>query len=402
MLNQSPNSAAVDPAASSGRDGGVHPEVVAIGLVVFDVVNWLERLAPPHLAESWDAVGLQVGDGWAPVRRVLTALTVTPDVVRQARELEADLIVAHHPLLFRPLKAVSFTSRTGAVLASLIKEGIALYVAHTNLDAAPGGVNDGLARRLELEDAVPLVPKPRTRQYKLVTFVPLDHKRAVMEAMAEAGAGVIGQYSHCSFSAAGVGTFRPLAGANPFIGTVGELEEVEEARLEMLVDEERLSAAVQALLKAHPYEEAAYDIYPLEPAKKEAGIGRVGRLKRPMTAEEAVAHVKSALGLAGVRLAGARRERVEKVAVVGGSGGSFVEAAAARGADLLVTGDVDYHDADEARFCGLMVIDAGHFGTERHVPYDLREYLESQARERGEELSVWAAEEKDAFWLAGD
>jgi len=378
------------------------PEVVAIGLVVSDVARWIEKLAPRQLAETWDSVGLQVGDGDAPVQRVMTVLTVTQDVVRQARELEIDLIVAHHPLLFRPLTQVSPRTRTGSILTALIKEGIALYVAHTNLDAAPGGVNDGLARRLGLEDLQPLVPKARSRQYKLVTFVPVDHERTVMEAMAQAGAGLIGAYSHCSFGVKGYGTFKPLAGANPFVGEVGELERVEETRLEMLVDDERVSRVVQALLRAHPYEEVAYDLYPVEPVKKEAGIGRVGSLSRPLTTIEAISLVKKALGVKSVRVAGAMRERVQKIAVVGGSGGSFVQAAAQCGAELLVTGDVDYHDADEARFLGLMVIDAGHFGTERHVPNDLKSYLESQALEHREALSVFMAEESDAFWADGD
>jgi len=375
--------------------------VVAIGLTVFDVASWLERLAPTPLAESWDAVGLQVGDGRAAVRRVMTALTVTEDVVRQAKERDVDLIVAHHPLLFRPLKSVSPRTRIGAILAELIKEEIALYVAHTNLDAAPGGVNDGLARRLGLEQVVPLVPKPLARRYKLVTFVPEGYEEKVLAAMAEAGAGVIGEYSHCSFGVRGHGTFKPLAGANPFIGRAGELERVAETRLEMVGEERDLAAVVGALLKAHPYEEVAYDVYPLEPVRKEAGIGRIGSLKRPLPADEAVEHVKAALGVHNVRLAGARRERVERVAVVGGSGGSLVEAAASAGAHLLVTGDVDYHDADEARFLGLMVVDAGHFGTEKHVPGDLKAYLESEARAREETLSVWTAEESDAFWPPG-
>lgn len=376
--------------------------MVAIAIVVNDVAGWVENLAPRHLAESWDAVGLQVGDGMAAVHRVMTALTVTPAVVQQARALQVDLIVAHHPLIFRPLTSVSPRTRIGAILTALIKEGIALYVAHTNLDAAPGGVNDGLARRLGLHDVTPLAPRPRSRRLKLVTFVPAEYEQRVLEAMAQAGAGVIGEYSHCSFGTRGIGTFKPLAGASPFVGRVGEMERVEESRLEMVVDEGRVRDVVRALKATHPYEEVAYDVYPLEPVTFDAGIGRVGVLPRPMAIAEAVDHVKKALDLTSVRLAGAARDRVHKVAVVGGSGGSFVHAAAACGADLIITGDLDYHDADEARFSGLLAMDVGHFGSEKHVPEDLKEYLESEARVRGETLAVWSADESDAFWDTRD
>lgn len=374
------------------------PEVRTIELTVKTVAGWMERLAPPALAEEWDAVGLQVGDREALVTRVVTALTLTPDVVAQAAAGGAQLIVAHHPLIFRPLSSIQPHARVGFLVTQLIKHDIALFVAHTNLDAAPGGVNDGLAARLGLLETEPLTFRRLPRRVKLVTFVPAGHEDEVRDALAQAGAGVIGRYSHCAFTSPGRGSFKPMESANPYIGQVGRVEQVEEVRLEMVVPQADAAKAVAALKRAHPYEEVAYDLYPLEEVEAAAGIGRVGRLPRPMTAEEFIAYVKDRLQVRNVRPCGAAVPRIERVAVVGGSGGSFINEALRKGAHALVTGDVDYHDADEARHAGLLVVDAGHFGTEKHVSHDLKGYLSEEAARAGVSLEVEAAREEDPFW----
>lgn len=373
-------------------------EVRPIELTIGDVIGWIEQLAPRDLAEEWDAVGLQIGDPRAPVRRVITALTLTSNVVEQAKAFGAQLIVAHHPLIFRPLKSIQHRTRVGSIVTALIKNDIALYAAHTNLDAAVGGVNDGLANRLGLVEVEPLVPAAHLRRYKLVTFVPVEHEAEVRDALAEAGAGIIGNYSHCAFSTQGWGSFKPLAGADPYIGEVGKVERVQEVRLEMVVDHHARERVIDALWKAHPYEEVAYDLYPIEGGRSRAGLGRIGRFPEPMALSDFLAHVADALLLDDVRLAGASKEKVQRVAVVGGSGGSFVTRALQLGADVLITGDVDYHDADEARHGGLLVVDAGHFGTEKHVPHDLKTYLDEEAGRRGATLHVQVAGEEDAFW----
>lgn len=334
------------------------------------------------------------------VERVLTALTVTTDVIEQAAAVGAEVIVAHHPLIFKEVSAVRYDERVGALLKRLMERSMALYVAHTNLDAAAGGVNDRLAELLGLQNVVPLVPSKRGEiLYKLVTFVPGEALEAVRSALAAAGAGVIGDYTHCTFGAEGVGTFMPQAGADPYVGAVGRLERVNEVRLETVVAEGVKAKALQALRAAHPYEEAAVDLYPLaENLPPHTGIGRVGALPEAVSAEEFVAKVKKSLSLPKVRLGGARVEAIRRVAVVGGSGGSFARQAKAMGADVLITGDVDYHDADEARFLGLMLLDGGHFGTERHVPKDLARYLAHAAEREGVALRVEVAEESDALW----
>lgn len=365
---------------------------------VRDVMAWIEALAPAKLAEAWDNVGLQVGAPDAPVDRVLTALTVTADVVEQAAERGAQLIIAHHPLIFRARKEVRRDDRVGALLYRLIQRDIALLVAHTNLDAAAGGVNDGLARRLGLGQCVPLVPAaPEGKErLKLVTFVPTASLERVRQAVGDAGAGVIGLYSHCTFAAPGEGTFLPLEGARPHIGSVGVPERVEEFRLEAVVERKDAAKVIAALKEAHPYEEVPVDLYPLVAAEEVGtGIGRVGTLAASMKAEEFVAHVKNVLDIRHLRVAGADRREVRRVAVVGGAGGRFVEAAHAAGADALVTGDVGFHDADAARDLGLLVVDAGHFGTEKHVPHDLARYVEEQAAQAGLAVAVFVAQEAD-------
>lgn len=384
-------------ASNTDSERGVVPIARA---TVRDVVRWMERLAPIRLAEPWDNVGLQCGAWEMEVGRILTALTVTTDVIDQAEAAGAEMIVAHHPLIFEEVKALRFDERVGALLRRLAERSIALYVAHTNLDAAAGGVNDRLAELLELEGAVPLVPSTRGETlYKLVTFVPEEAVEGVRSALAAAGAGVIGDYTHCTFGVEGVGTFMPRAGADPYIGAVGRLEQVREVRLETLVTEEARGRALQALRAAHPYEEVAVDLYPLrESGLALTGIGRVGELPESVNAKEFVEKVKKSLSLPKVRLGGARVETIRRVAVVGGSGGSFARQAKAMGADVLVTGDVDYHDADEARFLGLMLVDGGHFGTERHVPHDLARYLAHAAEEEGFALRAEVAEEADALW----
>ncbi len=360
--------------------------------------DWIEELAPSFLAEEWDNVGLQCGTFAKETKKALTALTVTSDVVDQAISGGYDLIVAHHPLIFRPLSRIDASSPQGEILHRLIGARLTCIAAHTNLDAAPLGVNEGLARRLSLSDTAVLSPSAAAKVDKLVTFVPAAHVDAVRNALASAGAGEIGEYTHCTFGVSGIGTFVPSARAEPFTGKRGSLSRVEEVRLEVVLPRRVRSEAVARLVRAHPYEEVPIDIYPLEEALDvRSGIGRIGKLPRPMGAKEFLEHVQKSLELSELRVAGALPESVETVAVLGGSGGSFVNRAALLGADALITGDVDYHDADLARSLGLLVVDAGHFGTERHVPVDLATYLTGRADQEGVELHVDVARERDAF-----
>jgi putative NIF3 family GTP cyclohydrolase 1 type 2 len=243
------------------------------------------RLAPPDLADDWDNVGLLVGDASARVRRVLVALEASASVLEEAARRGAQALVVHHPVIFKPVRKVVTTDVVGGLVLKLAAHGIALIAAHTNLDRSPEGTSRALADLVGLarEGERFLVPASQNHGCKFVVFVPEGHVDAVIEAAARAGAGVIGAYSHCTFRSPGVGTYIPLEGARPFAGKVGRLEQAAELRLECLVSRERLGALIEAVRAAHPYEEMAYDVYPLVEGEAQWGLGLIGALERPVT-----------------------------------------------------------------------------------------------------------------------
>lgn len=352
------------------------------------IIEAMDKLAPRHLAESWDNVGLLLGSPDQAVSNILVALDVTSAIAEKARRDGVDLIIAHHPLIFKALTGIRTDLQPGKTIAILLKNDIALFAAHTNLDTAPGGVNDILASRLGLVDSRPLSPDHPEKLLKLAVFVPESHVEEVRQAIAAAGAGHIGNYSHCTFQTAGTGTFLPLDGTNPFIGKPGKLEYAPEFRLETVLPEAVSGRVISAMLKAHPYEEVAYDIYALENPAIIHGLGRVGRLAESTALTDFVDAIKKALAIQQVRVAGAIARTVCTVAVCGGAGGSLVRKAAAAGADVLVTGDVKYHEAQEARELGLVVIDAGHFATEQPVVEAVAAYLRQCADAQGWTVTI--------------
>ncbi len=339
------------------------------------VIDAIERLAPRNLAESWDNVGLLLGSPAQKITKVLVTLDVTQAVVNQAVQDGIDLIVTHHPVIFTPVKNIRTDFPQGQILASLLKANIAVYAAHTNLDSATGGVNDILSAKLNLQDVKPLAVSHTEKLYKLIVFVPKTHLEVVRRTLSDFGAGHIGHYSHCTFGAVGTGTFMPLEGAQPFIGNAHTLEYVEEVRLETIVTEKNSRRVIKEMLKVHPYEEVAYDLISLENPGHAFGLGRVGKLSSPMLLSQFISCVKSALGIKYVNVAGVQDQVIKKVAVCGGSGASFVRKAAFAGADVLVTGDVKYHEAQDALAAGIAIIDAGHFATEQPVIPYVAEYL---------------------------
>lgn len=345
------------------------------------IISIVEQLAPKYLAETWDNVGLQVGDPAGEASKVLVSLDVTNEVIEEAIQNDVDLVVCHHPLIFTPIKNLRFDTPLGLSLAKLIGNNIAVYAAHTNLDSAPKGVNALLAETIGLVFSEVLSPGLVEKLCKIVVFVPTGHEDAVRDAMAKAGAGWIGNYSHCTFQTAGTGTFKPLAGANPFLGEIGKLEKAEEFRIETIVPERAAAKVIKAMLKAHPYEEVAYDLYSLKNEGQAAGLGRVGRLPEAITLAELVERVKSGLGLSYVRVGGNPESRVEKVALCGGSGASLLHKAAFKGANVLLTGDIKYHEALDILAQGMSFIDAGHNGTERLIVPVLARYLREKAEE---------------------
>jgi dinuclear metal center YbgI/SA1388 family protein len=324
------------------------------------IIQYMEEFAPKSMAMEGDKIGLQVGRLNKEVKRVMIALDVLENVVDEAIEKQVDLIIAHHAVIFKPLKTLRTDLPAGRIYEKLLKHDIAVYIAHTNLDTAVGGINDLMAQALNLQNTEPLEVLYTESLKKIVVFVPKTHHQQVLSAMSEAGAGSIGKYSHCTFNIEGVGTFLPSVKANPFTGSTGKLEQVEEIRIETIVPEALLKRVIKAIIKTHPYEEVAYDVYPLELSGRSFGIGRIGQLEKAMTLEELASRVKTVFEVKGLRTVGDLSAKVRKVAVLGGDGNSFVSKAIFKGADVLITGDIYYHTAHDAMAAGLNLIDPGH------------------------------------------
>lgn len=339
------------------------------------IIDAIEALAPRYLAESWDNVGLLVGNPAQPIEKVMTCLDISEKLVDSAIAQNVNMIIAHHPLIFKPFKNLRTDFPQGRMLAKLIKADIAVYAAHTNLDIADGGVNDILAKKLGLTQIKPLTISHQEELVKLVVFVPSDYEEMVQAAIGKAGAGYIGKYSHCCFKVPGKGSFMPLEGTQPFIGKQNQLASVEEIRIETIMPTKITSRVVKAMLKVHPYEEVAYDLYPLKNVGKQAGLGRIGMLAEPISAENFAKKTKQLLCLETIRLVGDKQALIKKVALCSGSGAEFIRKAVFAGADMLVTGDVKYHEAQSALENSICVLDAGHFGTEMPIAKELAKYL---------------------------
>ncbi len=366
-----------------------------------DLLGLLNGLCPPGLAEDWDNVGLQVGDPNAEVSRVLVCLDAEQAAIAAAEEAGAQAVVSHHPLLHRPLKRLTPADETGRVLFRAIRNGIAVLSAHTNLDRVADGLNDWLAARLGLKSCQPLERPQDGAFYKLVVFVPVGHETELLDAIFAAGAGQIGNYDRCSFRTVGTGSFRGASDSKPFIGAAGEYEETEELRLETVVPADRLQKVVARMLKAHPYEEVAYDLLPLANSRQDVGLGRIGVLAEPLSLQAFAEQVRQQLKTPTLRMVGDPQREIRKVAVCGGSGASLLPDALRQGADCLVTGDVKYHDAQRARAEGLALIDAGHFATEQLMVAELTSRLRLAADKRQLPLEIieMTAEQDPFFTL---
>ncbi|WP_020676991.1 Nif3-like dinuclear metal center hexameric protein [Geopsychrobacter electrodiphilus] len=367
---------------------------------VQDIGGLLNRLYPQALADDWDNVGLQLGDSATAVERVLVCLDVEEKVILRAEELGAQLVISHHPLIYKPLKRIAPIDEPGRTIFRALRQGVSVISAHTNLDRARGGLNDWLATRVGLRQVTPL-EQGVGNLLKLVVFVPCGHEEAVKDALFSAGAGEIGAYDRVSFQSKGHGGFRCGTETTPFIGTPGEQEAVDEVRVETVLPAALASKVVAKLLKVHPYEEVAFDLYPLVNQRSDVGLGRIGQLPEALQLNEFIIKIKQALDVKHLRMAGPADKLIKKVAVCGGSGASLISEALRQGADCLLTGDVKYHDAQRARAEGLVLIDAGHFGTEILMVKHLSERLRRAATDQ-----QWALEiiemtgEEDPFqWI---
>jgi dinuclear metal center YbgI/SA1388 family protein len=361
------------------------------------VVASLEAFAPARTAAEWDNVGLLLGDPAGPANRIMTCLTITSDVVEEAVDGQVELIVSHHPILFRGAKQLIAGRGEGKVVLPLARAGVAVYSPHTAFDNCRGGINDILCQRLGITNTEPLRPRDGPRTCKLTVFVPDADLGAVSNALFAAGAGEIGKYTQCSFRLPGKGTFFGSDDTNPTVGQKGRREEVDEWRLEVVLPEAKVAGVVRAMRKAHSYEEPAFDIYPLKSGPS-GGEGRMGELATPTTLGELAARAKSALAAASMQVVGERSKTVRRVAVACGAAGEFLVDSIRANADAFLTGEMRFHDALTARTAGVGVLLPGHYATERPAVEELAAKLATD----WPTAQVWASQrEQDPLGSVG-
>jgi dinuclear metal center YbgI/SA1388 family protein len=352
-----------------------------------DVLEALAAIAPLELAADWDNVGLLVGPRRETVDRIMTCLTLTPDTAQEAVDRHADLIITHHPVMFRAIKTLSGEDSASQVLLQLIRAGIAVYSPHTAYDNAPGGINDLLAGGIGLSKVGSL--RFHESRYKLVVFVPQEAVSGVSDALFEAGAGRIGRYRECSYHSPGTGAFFGDETTSPTVGRRGTRESVAEHRLEVVCPKAKLGAVLAAIRRSHPYEEPAYDVYPLTTSAGESGgEGRCGELAPAQSVGKIAERLKTLVSVSHIEIVGDAGTVVDRAAIVCGSGGDFTPDAARRGAQLLITGEIRFHDALLAQAHQLTVLVLGHYASERFAMEKLAGRLASQFPQ----LSVWASE----------
>lgn len=327
------------------------------------VMAELERTAPLPYQESYDNSGLIVGERDQEITGVLVSLDCTEEIIDEAVEKGCNLVVAHHPIVFSGLKQLNGKNYVERTVIKAIRNNVGIYAIHTNLDNVSNGVNNKIADRIGLVDRKILRPK-KALLTKLVVFCPKDHADTVRQAIFDAGAGEIGDYDQCSFNLEGTGTFRGGADTDPFVGQKNELHREPEIRIETIVPNVRTSTVVKAMIEAHPYEEVAYDLYPLQNAFDQVGSGMIGSLEQPMDTMSFLRSLKSKLETACVRYTPLVKEQVQRIAVCGGSGSFLIPDAIGAGADVFITGDVKYHQFFDAED-HLMIADVGHYESEQ-------------------------------------
>jgi dinuclear metal center YbgI/SA1388 family protein len=330
-----------------------------------DITSFLETIAPASLQESYDNAGLLTGNAGWDCTGIITTLDATEAVVLEAIEKKCNLVVAHHPIIFGGLKKITGKNYVEKTIITAIKNDIAIYAIHTNLDNVLTGVSGKMADQLGLVNRQILQPKKGFLK-KLVTFVPTAQADEVRNALFAAGAGNIGNYSECSFSVTGEGTFKGGAGTEPFVGTAGQRHTEKEQRLEMIFPAWYEKRILKALMAAHPYEEVAYDIFSLDNQYQDIGSGVVGDLPEVVTAVEFLQQLKKAFGLTVIRHTPLNSKPVQKIALCGGAGSFLIGAAVAAGADFYITGDVKYHEFFDAND-RLVIADIGHFESEQYT-----------------------------------
>ncbi|MDD5135438.1 MAG: Nif3-like dinuclear metal center hexameric protein [Phycisphaerae bacterium] len=343
-----------------------------------DYIEQIEKIAPPNLAQSWDNTGLLIGDGNSTVKNILLTIDITPAVIAEAKKLGCNFIISYHPVIWDGLKKVV----RGSVVYELIQSRISVYSIHTALDAVRGGVNDGLAEIVGIKNPAPLGDFVQAGQdnYKLVVFVPVESLQKVADAVFKAGAGAIGNYSHCSFSSAGLGTFVPLEGAKPAIGKKGRMENVEEIKFEAVVPAAKVADCVRALRIAHPYEMPAFDAIKLYDVEDKIGLGRFGLLEKPAKLYAILKKIKTATGASVAGIVGPKERTVKKAAVCAGACSKIIMTVIAEKCDLYLTGELKHHQAMAAEQAGLTLVCLSHTVSERFILKKIAKELQKEIK----------------------
>ncbi len=329
---------------------------------VKDITNYLEKWAPLSYQEAYDNAGLLVGEPTLLVNGILICLDVTEEVIEEARQQGCNLVIAHHPIIFQGIKRITGATYVERCIIQAIKCQIAIYAMHTNVDNIAEGVSQCIAQQLDLRARRILLPKPHTLQ-KLTTYVPIDAVDQVRDALHQAGAGHIGNYTHCSFSSAGTGTFQPNEFANPSIGQRGMLEKVVEHKLEVIYPSYLSKSMVASLQQAHPYEEVAYQIQNIENPNQQVGAGMIGELSQPLDTQSFLRYLQDKMQLIHIRHSAPISKPIKKVALCGGAGIFLLSEAIQQGVDAFVTADVKYHSFFDAEG-KLLLADIGHYESE--------------------------------------
>lgn len=341
---------------------------------VKDVVNTIEKWAKKDFIDSWDKTGFQIGDLEEQVSGILISLDVTDLVISKAIEENANLIITHHPFIFKPLESITFDNYQGKLIQKIIKNNLTIYNLHTNLDIAPNGINDVLADTFTMKNTVSIEDVIYESLYKIITFVPEEYTEKILQAYENAGAGHIGNYSNCTFTSSGTGRFIAMEGSNPFIGSEGVIERVKEVKVEAVVKEENIERTIESIIENHPYEEVSYDIIPLKNFIGKYGYGKIGDIQE-IDLSALIELVKKKLDLDYIKVYGELETKVNRIAVCGGSGSDFITSAAKKGAQVYITGDIKYHDAQLAHENGIILIDGTHYGTESLILEKIMDYL---------------------------
>jgi dinuclear metal center YbgI/SA1388 family protein len=341
-----------------------------------EIIKLLEEWYPNHFAEQWDNVGLLAGRKTQEIHKILVVVDMTDEILKEAVEREVDLIISHHPLIFSALKKVNSEDFISRRILTMLENGISYYAIHTNYDVCRMG--ELSADYLHLKNQKVLAKGQAQQVYKLAVYVPKTHEEVVENALYNAGAGGIGNYKDCSFKISGEGSFRPMKGADPYLGSENVKEVVEEVKIETIIIEEDLSRVLHSMVEAHPYEEPAYDVYRLERTAKISGFGRVGELKAKMKLRDIASYVKKQFSLETVRVFGDLNEEITHAAILPGSGRDFIKEAVKSPAQVYITGDISHHDGIDAAAQKLNIIDAGHYGLEHIFIRDVKMKLEEE------------------------